>query len=492
MALIRIKRTSRELRFTNWVTRWDSFPLSARKSLRLPPRWRRPFGTSFVSAREHPVRFGGSPRIQLAGGEHVFFIGDAELPLSTSTSTGTAGDGQQASHWKDNGIIGTYTGVMDPTAARSERLTITAADLTALSFFGYQINANSEVTEVLSVDDGSREEGLLLTNAIVVNRYAPARFPATLQAVRIQLPPTTDGSSPVDQPLRLVAFVDQNRTGQPPANPTLILDRTVNVPALPNSRIIEVVLTNPPVVNSGDLYVGVQSSSASVLIAGDRNGRQQNRSFVSTNNGASFQPLLNSSNAPVNFMSRIVLTETFSATASPALELLSPNTTAPGGQAFTLVVQGRNFLSNSVVRWNGAERPTSLINGTRLQAQITAADVASAGTAQVSVTTPGSVASGALTFTINANRPVPAITRITPELSSVGGSSPLSLSVFGVNFTPQSVIRYNGADRATTLVDSTQLTTTLQPADFAAVAEHKSRSSRLLPAAARQTKSVSR
>lgn len=430
--------------------------------------------------------FGSGNRVQLAGGEQVYFIGDAELPLSTSTTGGTGGDGRQSSHWKDNSLIGTYTGVMDPTAASGERLTITANDLTALNYMGYRINPGTTVTEVLSVDDGSREESLALTNAIVVNRFTPSRYPATLQSIRVYIPPTTDGSSPVGQMLRVVAFVDQNRSGQPPANPTLVVDRMVTVPNLPATRFIEIPVTtpfsaltgetaqqNPAPIASGDLYVGIQSSSASILIAADGTGKKQNRSFVSTNNFGSFAPLQNASNAPINFMTRVVLAETYNATPAPALALISPSATAPGSAAFSMIVQGNNFQPNSVVRWNNSDRQTTYISGTQLQAQITAADVANAGTANVRVFTSGSAESAAASFKIEANRPAPVIARLSPASQAAGIATPLEVNVFGADFTAQSVIRYNGSDRATTFVNSTQLTTNLQPADFATAADNK-------------------
>lgn len=430
--------------------------------------------------------FATGNRVQIAGGTQVHFVGDAELPLSTATSNGTGGDGQQSSHWKDNGQIGTYTGVMDPTAASGERLTITANDLTALSFMGYKVNPSSSVTEVLSVDDGSREEALALTNAIVVNRYTPTRYPATLQSVRVQIPPTTDGSSPVGQSLRIVAFLDANRTGQPPANPTLIVDRTVTIPNIPGSRFIEVPLTtpltnvtdvaaqqNPPPITAGDLYVGVQSTNTSVLIAGDRSGKQQNRSFVSTNNFGSFTPLQNATNQPLNFISRVVLAESFGATPSPALASISPSAATPGSSAFTLYVQGSNFQLNSVVRWNNSDRPTTFVSGTLLQAQIAPADLANAGTANVTVFTANAAESVAAVFKIEANRPAPLATRLSPASQAAGVTTPLELTVFGSDFTPQSEIRYNGNARTTTFVNSTQLTTTLQPGDFASAADNK-------------------
>ena len=57
---------------------------------------------------------------------------------------------------------GQYIGVMDPTASNGLRETVTAADLTAFSYFGYKINSGTAITELLSVDGNTREEVLPL------------------------------------------------------------------------------------------------------------------------------------------------------------------------------------------------------------------------------------------------------------------------------------------------------------------------------------------
>ena len=75
-------------------------------------------------------------------------------------------------------------------------------------------------------------------------------------------------------------------------------------------------------------------------------------------------------------------------TPAPVAFSLSPDTVVAGGSAFTLTVQGNQFVPWSVVRWNGANRITTFVNSTELQAAIDAADIATAGTAQVSVLTP--------------------------------------------------------------------------------------------------------
>jgi hypothetical protein len=70
-----------------------------------------------------------------------------------------------------------------------------------------------------------------------------------------------------------------------------------------------------------------------------------------------------------------------------------------GSPAFTLTVNGSNFMSSSVVRWNGANRPTTFVSRYQLRAVLTAGDVDVAGTARVTVATSGGTSNGA-TFTI--------------------------------------------------------------------------------------------
>ena len=61
-----------------------------------------------------------------------------------------------------------------------------------------------------------------------------------------------------------------------------------------------------------------------------------------------------------------------------------------------------NFVSGSVVRWNGANRTTTFVSATQLTAAIPAADIAAAGSASVTVqNNPGGAVSNALTFTID-------------------------------------------------------------------------------------------
>src|SRR5205085_482612 len=155
----------------------------------------------------------------------------------------------------------------------------------------------------------------------------------------------------------------------------------------------------------------------------------------------------------------------------PTLTSLNPSSATAGGAAFMLTVTGTNFISTSAVRWNGADRPTTFIDSTRVIAQIPAADIANAGTANVSVFNPPNASGGGgtsrtLPFTINqAPNPVPTLTNVTPNPVLVGAPG-VTLTVTGTNFVANSVARWNGADRPTLFVSATQLTVQLPASDL--------------------------
>ena len=120
----------------------------------------------------------------------------------------------------------------------------------------------------------------------------------------------------------------------------------------------------------------------------------------------------------------VTVDSTFS--PAPVVSALSPDRTLAGGAAFTLTVTGSNFTSASVVRWNGSNRATTVVSSTQLQASISAGDVATAGTAQVSVSTPspGGGTSGALPFTVAP----PAVITVSSTNVSTGGTVTATLS----------------------------------------------------------------
>ena len=156
----------------------------------------------------------------------------------------------------------------------------------------------------------------------------------------------------------------------------------------------------------------------------------------------------------------------------PTLTALLPSKVTPGGPAFTLTVNGADFVSGAVVRWNGTARPTRFVSLSQLTASIAASDIAAAGTAQVTVfnPAPGGGSSSGLTFTIAPvvpDNPVPIMGFISPSITTAGGAA-FTLTVNGTNFVSASVVQWNGSSRTTTFVSATQLTVSIPATDIAA------------------------
>ncbi len=64
-----------------------------------------------------------------------------------------------------------------------------------------------------------------------------------------------------------------------------------------------------------------------------------------------------------------------------------PTAVAPGGPGFTLRVFGANFISASVVNWNGSPRATTYISGHELDAALLASDITTNTAGMITVTT---------------------------------------------------------------------------------------------------------
>jgi dienelactone hydrolase len=67
---------------------------------------------------------------------------------------------------------------------------------------------------------------------------------------------------------------------------------------------------------------------------------------------------------------------------------LVPDAAVAGGKEFTLTVNGTEFVSGSVVHWNGKARATTFVSTSRLKTTILSSDISKAGTASVVVVNP--------------------------------------------------------------------------------------------------------
>jgi hypothetical protein len=112
----------------------------------------------------------------------------------------------------------------------------------------------------------------------------------------------------------------------------------------------------------------------------------------------------------------------------PTITGLSTMTVPAGSPNLTLTVTGGGFVSGATVLWNGSTRATTFVNGTQLTATILAADLTSAGTADVAVfnPAPGGGASASLTFSIDSGPQAQGtftVTGSSPALTVVRGQS---------------------------------------------------------------------
>jgi hypothetical protein len=151
---------------------------------------------------------------------------------------------------------------------------------------------------------------------------------------------------------------------------------------------------------------------------------------------------------------------------TPAISSISPSSAPVGASSVTVTITGTGFVQGATVNWNQSSRQTTFVSSTQLQVSVTAADLASAGTAQIAVVnpSPGGGTSSAAAFTID--NPAPSITSLS-QTSILAGTTSTTLTITGSGFVAASTTQWNQSSRPTTFVSSTQLQMTLTAADLA-------------------------
>lgn len=162
--------------------------------------------------------------------------------------------------------------------------------------------------------------------------------------------------------------------------------------------------------------------------------------------------------------------QTFIITAPPSpvpnITSLSPSAVTTGSASFALTVTGTNFVSQSIVAVNGNNRPTTFVNTTSLEALISATDVGTGGTLEITVLNPQPNGGDSNAFPFSVTNPLPILASMTPP-SVQAGSATTSVTLTGTNFVPNSVVTINGATRTTVFSNPTSVQATLTAADFA-------------------------
>ncbi|MEI8273412.1 MAG: cadherin-like domain-containing protein, partial [Paludibacter sp.] len=108
---------------------------------------------------------------------------------------------------------------------------------------------------------------------------------------------------------------------------------------------------------------------------------------------------------------------------TPTLSGISPTYQCAGGSGFTLIVNGTNFSTNSVVKINGSSRTTTFINSTELSAVILSSDVLTAGTPAITVYSPSPGGGTTSSTNLTVTQVTIGSSIVQPSCSADGGIS---------------------------------------------------------------------
>jgi len=158
---------------------------------------------------------------------------------------------------------------------------------------------------------------------------------------------------------------------------------------------------------------------------------------------------------------------------TPVISSLSPSSVVAGANAFNLTVNGSNFVTSSVVSFNGAARSTIYVSPAQLTAAILATDIPTQGTAAIVVTNPPSSETGGgisdpATLTILPANVQPTVGNLSPASATAGGPA-FTLTLSGNGFVQGSQVSFNLNNVTTTFVSSTELQAAI-PASAIAIA----------------------
>jgi hypothetical protein len=263
-------------------------------------------------------------------------------------------------------------------------------------------------------------------------------------------------------------------TINPPATPSITQSNPAGATA--GGGAFQISVTGSNFVSGSVLHWSADTSSGQALVTNFASATELTAVVPSTlisSVGTAFLTVVNPSgtvSGPLAF--------TVSAAGQPTINQTSgilPAATAAGSGAFSITLNGANFVNGAVVQWTGGAGVQLLATGfgsaTQLTALIPASLVAAAGTALITVRNPNLALSNAATFTITAVGQ-PTIGLLSPSSGTAGGPT-FQLAVTGTNYTSGSVVQWNTSGVPQTLstvfISNTGLTAIVPASLIAAV-----------------------
>ncbi len=155
----------------------------------------------------------------------------------------------------------------------------------------------------------------------------------------------------------------------------------------------------------------------------------------------------------------------------PTITQVAPNSLLAGAAGVNITVTGTGFVPSTAIQIGGAGRATSYVSATQVNVQLTAADLAAAGSLSLTAVNPTPKGGTSAAAAVAVNNPVPGgVMNLAPSVVTSGATTPTTVTVTGSGFVPTSMVQVGGSSRSTTYVSATQLTFQLTVADQAAAA----------------------
>ena len=154
---------------------------------------------------------------------------------------------------------------------------------------------------------------------------------------------------------------------------------------------------------------------------------------------------------------------------TPVVSGVAPRSVPQGADAM-ITVSGSGFEANSVVLYNGSARPTTFVDSNTLQVTLTANDVKSFGTGEISVYNPGPGGSTSTPTELAIAASTPTITYVSPSAIAPNSTTnvPISIYINGSGFAANATVQANGTLLPITSQSGTYISASLAPSFFAA------------------------
>jgi uncharacterized protein (TIGR03437 family) len=271
-----------------------------------------------------------------------------------------------------------------------------------ITLTGTVYNGGSPITEELKTDDGSADDAVVGDGLLYINRLTPVQYPSQLQKIRIQLAAFQGLPNPTGAQIRLLAFNLPSGAPLPTTLPTSLVDRNVILPAISSLRFVDFDVTELPVIQDGDWYVGYQvpNPAAGVAVVLDQSSVAQRRFLFSRASTAAFEL-----DTGENAMIRAVVTS--GSAPNSVASVSAASFSADALAANSIVAAFGTKLATSSASSSAQPLPTSLADTTvkvRDSAGIERlASLFFVSPGQVNYLMPAGTANGAATITVTSS-----------------------------------------------------------------------------------------